>query len=107
MRPRRAASTRMTSTSSWPRRTSWPTPSPAGRIEDDMSRRALTDTLTGLPNRALLMDRLGHWRDAAPRSGARAALLFLDLDHFKVINDSLGHDVGDELLRATGPRLQG
>ena len=77
------------------------------RIEDDMSRRALTDALTGLPNRVLLMDRLAHWREAAMRSGAQAALLFLDLDHFKVINDSLGHDAGDDLLRAIGPRLQG
>ena len=72
------------------------------RIEDDMSRRALTDALTGLPNRVLLMDRLAHWREAAMRSGAQAALLFLDLDHFKVINDSLGHDAGDDLLRAIG-----
>jgi diguanylate cyclase (GGDEF)-like protein len=77
------------------------------RIEDDMSRRALTDALTGLPNRTLLMDRLAHWREGAMRSGAQAALLFLDLDHFKVINDSLGHDAGDDLLRAVGPRLQG
>ena len=77
------------------------------RIEDDMSRRALTDALTGLPNRVLLMDRLAHWRESAMRSGAQAALLFLDLDHFKVINDSLGHDAGDDLLRAIGPRLQG
>jgi diguanylate cyclase (GGDEF)-like protein/PAS domain S-box-containing protein len=63
------------------------------------------DALTGLPNRALLKDRAKHDLSAAHRNGKPLALLFLDLDHFKNINDSLGHSVGDALLVELAQRL--
>jgi len=66
---------------------------------------ALHDPLTGLPNRALAVDRLEHALSRLPEGRCLVAALFLDLDRFKVINDSLGHDVGDELLVAVGKRL--
>jgi diguanylate cyclase (GGDEF)-like protein len=74
-------------------------------IEDDIRHRALHDSLTGLPNRALFLDRLQHGLAQLRRRGTLAAILFLDLDHFKLVNDSLGHHVGDELLTAAAPRL--
>jgi diguanylate cyclase (GGDEF)-like protein/PAS domain S-box-containing protein len=74
--------------------------------EEDARHRALHDPLTGLPNRTLLLDRLGHALSRASRAEGELALLFLDLDHFKVINDSLGHEAGDRLLCAFAPRLQ-
>ena len=71
-----------------------------------MSHMATHDGLTGLPNRALLTDRLTQAIVRTQRSGKRVALMYLDLDHFKHINDSLGHDVGDGLLQAVAARLR-
>lgn len=68
---------------------------------------ATHDTLTRLPNRSLFLDRLNQAIAQARRSSARLAVLFLDLDDFKKINDTLGHDVGDQLLLAVAGRLRG
>ena len=70
-----------------------------------MSYLARHDVLTGLPNRALLADRLAQSMSLAQRHGQKVVLAYLDLDNFKHINDSLGHAVGDELLRAVAQRL--
>ncbi|VVS92441.1 sensor domain-containing diguanylate cyclase [Desulfoluna spongiiphila] len=81
------------------------------RIRQAMDRRALIkmanfDTLTGLANRALFLDRLGHTLKRARRYHVRCALLFIDLDGFKSVNDTLGHEAGDEVLVETGARLR-
>jgi len=73
--------------------------------EERMEWLAHFDTLTGLPNRILLNDRCSHAISMSERSGKPLALMFLDLDHFKNINDSLGYRIGDELLSALGRRL--
>ncbi|MFK8043290.1 putative bifunctional diguanylate cyclase/phosphodiesterase [Congregibacter sp.] len=75
------------------------------QAEDTIERQALFDELTGLPNRRLLQDRLGQALARAKRNNTQAALLFLDLDFFKRVNDSLGHSAGDELLVEIGRRL--
>jgi diguanylate cyclase (GGDEF)-like protein/PAS domain S-box-containing protein len=68
--------------------------------------RVLHDALTGLPNRLSFVDSLGEALTKATVSGSPVGILFLDLDHFKLINDSLGHHAGDALLRAVAPRLR-
>src|SRR6266404_5784260 len=72
---------------------------------DQLARQAFRDPLTSLPNRALFMDRLQHALTRTERRGEQLAVLFLDLDRFKVVNDSMGHGVGDQLLIGVSQRL--
>jgi diguanylate cyclase (GGDEF)-like protein/PAS domain S-box-containing protein len=80
--------------------------SEAKALQEDLSARAFTDELTGLANRALLSDRLGQALGRVCRSDQHLAVLFLDLDYFKPVNDELGHDAGDELLRLAAQRIR-
>ena len=75
------------------------------RVDQRVLHMSHHDSLTGLPNRTLLADRVGQAIARAHRSGRKAALLFLDLDRFKIVNDSLGHATGDLLLQAVAARL--
>ena len=74
-------------------------------VKQRLERLALYDTLTGLPNRTLFFDRMNQYLALAKRNGYDIALLYLDLDHFKRINDTRGHEVGDLLLQEASRRM--
>jgi diguanylate cyclase (GGDEF)-like protein len=76
------------------------------RREDEVSQLAYYDPVTELPNRRMLMDRLNHDLAQGGRLGHSTAVLFLDLDKFKAVNDAFGHEAGDTLLREVGARLR-
>jgi diguanylate cyclase (GGDEF)-like protein len=73
---------------------------------DQFKRQSFQDPLTNLPNRALFLDRVTHGLARARRKGQTLSVLFIDLDRFKLINDSLGHSAGDQVLVETGRRLE-
>ncbi len=75
--------------------------------ESALAHRALHDPLCGLPNRLLLLDRLQAALSRSEREGSQPAVLFIDIDHFKLVNDTLGHEAGDEVLRGVAERLTG
>ncbi|MDQ2696418.1 MAG: EAL domain-containing protein [Pseudomonadota bacterium] len=75
------------------------------RYQEQLEHQANHDSLTGLPNRNLLQDRLHQAISYAERYGTQVAVVFVDLDNFKIVNDSLGHNVGDQLLQAMARRL--
>jgi len=76
------------------------------RMQDDMRHRAMHDTLTNLPNRGMFMEALDRTLKRSKRRQNRISVLFIDLDRFKVINDTLGHQAGDQLLTAVAERLR-
>ena len=75
------------------------------QMEADLTHQALHDSLTGLANRALLTDRVTHGLAATRERGTQLAVIFLDLDQFKVVNDTMGHTAGDDLLRRAAARI--
>jgi diguanylate cyclase (GGDEF)-like protein/PAS domain S-box-containing protein len=75
-------------------------------LQEELAQQAFHDSLTGLSNRAVFRDRVDHTLARATRTGSRSAVFLLDLDGFKTVNDSLGHDAGDQLLIAAAQRLQ-
>jgi diguanylate cyclase (GGDEF)-like protein len=77
------------------------------RREEELAFLATHDALTGLPNRTLIIDRVEQTLARSARSDTPVAALFIDIDNFKSVNDTLGHSVGDELLRAVAARLEG
>jgi diguanylate cyclase (GGDEF)-like protein/PAS domain S-box-containing protein len=77
------------------------------QLEQDLAHQALHDSLTGLPNRALLADRLVQGLAGSRRRASQLGVIFLDMDNFKVVNDSLGHSSGDDLLRWAAERIGG
>ncbi len=77
------------------------------KAEESIRQQAYFDGLTGLPNRLLFHDRLGMSLEQSRRNQGRLAVMFLDLDRFKLINDTLGHNVGDQLLQGVAARISG
>jgi diguanylate cyclase (GGDEF)-like protein/PAS domain S-box-containing protein len=77
------------------------------QLERELTHQAFHDSLTGLANRVLYADRLGHALARAGRDGSVVGVLFIDLDDFKIVNDTLGHAVGDQLLVAVAERISG
>ncbi len=77
------------------------------RREEELAFLATHDALTGLPNRTLILDRVEQMLARGARSKAQVAVLFIDIDNFKAVNDSLGHSAGDQLLQAVAARLDG
>jgi diguanylate cyclase (GGDEF)-like protein len=77
------------------------------QVEHELRHRATHDSLTGLPNRAMLMDKLREAIAAAGQNQTHVGVLFLDLDDFKQLNDTSGHETANQLLRALGQRLKG
>lgn len=75
------------------------------KAEEKINELAFYDQLTGLPNRTLMLDRLKQAITTSSRNGSHGALLLIDLDHFKTLNDTLGHDVGDSLLKQVAQRM--
>jgi diguanylate cyclase (GGDEF)-like protein/PAS domain S-box-containing protein len=80
---------------------------PAMRAQETILHQTLYDELTGLPNRTLFLDRVAHALPQSDRRGQLIAVLLIDLDRFTLVNDSLGHDAGDEMLRRVAARLVG
>lgn len=76
------------------------------QIRNQLHQLAFFDALTGLPNRRLVLDRLDHAMASRQKTGFEGALLLIDLDHFKTVNDTLGHDIGDLLLQQVARRLE-